>query len=124
MAGVKLGAPSQTVLARLGDPVRIGDDSQPGLAYEHWFYRGLKVDLIGSGRLFVLNMETSSPDAVTPRGVGVGSGQNGVREAYPSARCRTVRGVRTCTIGQPGSRQTGFRIRQGIVRSIYIGDVF
>lgn len=126
IAGVRLGDSEEAVEGRIGPPVRIGPDTQAGpVVYEQWFYPGLKVGLVGTpDRLSVLNIETRARTAKTPRGVGVGSSETKVRRAYPPLRCSTYRKVRTCALGEPGSRQTGFTIRRGRVSAIWIADVF
>jgi hypothetical protein len=126
IAEVRFGDSERAVEARLEAPVRVRPDEQPGpIVYEHWFYRGLKIGLVGyPQRLSVLIVQTSSPTARTPRGVGIGSSGTRVRRDYPSARCSAHRRVITCAIGEPGSRQTGFEIRDGTVRAIWLGDVF
>jgi hypothetical protein len=127
IAGVALGDRPAQVRARLGAPVRIARERQgaTGIVYERWFYRGLRIGLIGGAEsLAVLDAATTSPTARTPRGVGVGSPRARVRRDYPGARCTTFRRRVTCAIGEPGLRQTGFQIRRGRVRTIFVADVF
>src|SRR5690606_16351138 len=76
IAGVVLGDRAVDVRARLGPPVRTILERQgtSGVVYERWFYRGLRIGLIGTRTsLIALDAETTSPAARTPRGVGVGS---------------------------------------------------
>jgi hypothetical protein len=47
-----------------------------------------------------------------------------VRRDYPAARCGRRGRVVTCAIGEPGTRQTGFVVRRGRVRAIFVADVF
>jgi hypothetical protein len=125
MAGVALGDRAAAVRRRLGPPARTAVEESAGIVFERWFYRGLRVGLIGApGRLTVLDLRTGAPDARTPRGVGVGSPRRAVREAYPSARCTTFRRAVTCAIGEPGFRQTGFIMRSRRVAGIFVADVF
>jgi hypothetical protein len=125
MAGVDLGDRAAAVTRRLGPPVRVAREEQAGVVFERWFYRGLVAGLVGPpGRLTVLHLETSSPAARTPRGVGIGSPKRAVRERYPSARCSAFRRAVTCAIGEPGLRQTGFVMRSRRVARIFVADVF
>lgn len=126
MAGIRLGDPSDLLEQRLGAPVRVSADSYPGpVSYVQWFYPGLRVSVIGyQGQETVLVLTTSSPRATTPRAVGVGSPLGALRRAYPGVRCSTYAGSRTCSLGEPGGRQTSFAIRNRRVREISVGEVF
>jgi hypothetical protein len=126
---VELGQTGVDVLASKGRPAGIVRYRQgPGVEYLRWVYGHprLVVGLIGmlGGAKTVLSVRTTARSERTPAGIGPGSTEQQVRSAYRAVRCNVFRGVKTCALGEPGSRQTGFEIRRGRVAEVWIADVF
>lgn len=126
MGAVRLGDSSALVTERMGSPVRRSPDLDPGpISYVHWFYPGLRLSIVSSGRRgAVLALRTTSPTARTIHGLPIGATVTELRRAHPGARCHVHRQRRNCTIGEDGGRQTDFEIRKGRVRAMQIADVF
>ena len=128
IAGVVLGMTPQEVRAVLGAPDRyVTVQEDAFITYRRWIYesRKLRVGVMGptGGALTVLNVTTRSPEEQTARGARVGITETSLRQRHPRVVCSNYHRVRTCALGDPGSRQTGFVIRSGRVERVFVADV-
>jgi hypothetical protein len=129
IADVELGMTTQEVRGVLGPPDRyVTVQEDAFITYRRWIYdwHKLRVGVIGAtgAMLTVLNVTTRSPEEQTARGARVGITETSLRQRHPRVECSSYHRVRTCALGDPAGRQTGFVIRSGRVERIFVADVF
>ena len=129
IAGVELGMTPAEVLAVLGPPDRyVTVQNDAIITYRRWIYswHKLRVGVIGitGGKRRVLNVTTRSPEEQTGRRARVGITEALLLQRHSGVTCTNYHRVRTCTLGSPGKRQTGFVIRGGRVERIFVADAF
>jgi hypothetical protein len=125
--GVAVGMDLDQVKAALGRPRAARWDATELVPRQLTLtYPGLQVRLSpGADRPEVISVTTTSRADRTVTGVGVGSGERGVRAGLRGVRCRTEFGARHCWVGAflPGRRITDMPLLRGRVVSVTIGIV-
>ena len=129
IAGVELGmTPAQVRRVSCPPDRYVTVQKDAVITYRRWIYdwHKLRVGLIGTtgAKLTVLNVTTRSPKEQTGRGARVGITEASLRQQHSGVTCTSYHRVRTCALGIPGRRQTGFVIRGGRVERIVVADVF
>ena len=120
---IRLGMTEQQVRRALGRPNTV-QRARAGRIYVvslNFYMRGdYRVTLRGPrGAVRVILVGTVSEDEKTPEGIGIGSSEKDLRGAYPSMRCKDVRGSgsgvtrRECRVGPRTRRHMIFVIGRG-----------
>jgi hypothetical protein len=125
---LRLGMTEQQVRRALGRPntVRRARAGRIHIVSLNYYLRGeYRVTLRGPrGAVRVSLIGTISRRQRTPGGLGIGSSERSVRDAYPNLRCRDVRGsggavIRSeCRVGARTRRHTVFVIGRGPNRPV------
>jgi hypothetical protein len=127
---IRLGMTEQQVRRALGRPNTV-HRSRAGRIYIvslNYYMRGeYRVTLRGRrGAVRVSLVGTNSRRQRTSGGIGIGSSERSLREAYPNMRCRDVRGSgggvirRDCRVGARTRRHSVFVIGRGANPSVVI----
>lgn len=125
IAGVAVGMSDADVRATLGTPQSTNDEASPfgGTITVLHYAGGLTVSLPAGSD--VSAVASTSAQARTPEGVGVGSSEQEVADGVDGAVCETVAGNRSCRVGEavPGAIVTDFRITGGRVGQVMVARV-
>jgi hypothetical protein len=124
IAGAELLMSKSQVRGVLGDPKRVEHGTNDFGAYTVFYYGRLRVTF--QGNVDATAVWTRRPRQKTPKGIGTGSTEQELKDAYPGAKCKTeIPGFRHCWTGsrQPGKRLTDYRIEGGEVSSVLVGIV-
>lgn len=127
---IRLGMTEQQVRRALGRPDNV-QRARAGRIYVvslNFYLRGdYRVTLRGPrGAVRVSLVGTVSRDEKTPNGLGIGSSERDLRRAYPTLRCKDVRGSaggvirRECRVGALTRRHIVFVIGRGPNPSVVI----
>jgi hypothetical protein len=124
LAGVRIGDTRAKVKATLGKPVKQRSGSNDFGSYVEYLYRnGITVEFQGEER--VSSIVTTGRRERTSNGVGVGSPEAEVKRHIPGVKCETIGTARSCHTGRfvAGRKVTDFRIADGKVASVFVGQV-
>lgn len=124
IGGAKLGMSKSTVRGQLGKPRKVTTGKNDFGNYTTYRYRHQITVMFQSGSA-VTSVKTSSAAERTKDGIGVGSTEQSIKNAYPHITCRTLVKSRSCYLGElsPGQRVTDFQLREGTVRWVQVGLV-
>jgi hypothetical protein len=118
IAGAELRMSRPEVRDVLGDPNRVRHGMNDFGPFTRFQYRRLAVTFQGNEEATAIT--TRRWREKTPKGIGRGSTEAELKDAYSRAKCRTeFRHFRHCWLGrfEPGRRVTDFRIRGGKFRA-------
>lgn len=124
MAGVRIGMDKSTVRDKLGKPRKVVTGHNDFGAYTRYRFRR-KISVLFQSGSTVTSIRTSGGAERTKEGIGVGSSESSIKNAFPHVKCRTLVRSRSCYLGElsPGKRVTDFQLRKGTVRWVSIGLV-
>lgn len=124
IGGAKLTMSKSEVRAELGKPRKKLSGRNDFGKYTQYRYKH-QITVLFQGANSVTSVRTSSPAERTKEGVGVGSTEQSVENAFPDIECRTLVKSRSCYLGElsPGKRVTDFQLREGTVRWVQVGFV-
>jgi hypothetical protein len=124
IAGAKLTMSRPEVRDVLGDPNRVEHGQNEFGPYTVFYYFRLRVTFQGNQEATAIS--TRRFREKTPKGIGRGSTEQELKDAYSQATCRNEGpNFRHCFLGrfEPGRRVTDFRIRKGKVSRVTVAFV-
>jgi hypothetical protein len=124
IAGARINNTRAEVKAALGKPVKTRTGSNDFGSFVQYLYGGgITVTFQGEDR--VTSILTTGLGDRTSNGIGVGSQEADVKLHIPGVKCETIAGSRSCHTGRfaAGRKITDFRIANGKVTSVFVGQV-
>jgi hypothetical protein len=125
ISGVRIGNTRAQVKAALGTPTKSRAGSNDFGRFVQYSYTTAGIVVVFQGEDRVTSVVTSGLGDRTSNGIGVGSPEAEVKAHIPGVRCETLGSARSCHTGRllAGRKVTDFRIANGEVESVFVGQV-